>query len=76
MSPSNSCDRSLSASSLRSRSGSPSVCSMIIVYERLATCSITAPLSSEKYGTASSGTARAIMPVRPRRRFRAVRFGR
>ena len=54
----------------------PSVWSMSTVQPRARRRARRGRASSAKYGTSSSGTARAMMPVRPRRRLRAERFGR
>ena len=59
-----------------SRSRRPSVWSMSTVQPSCSAASMTPSAISAKYGDVRSGTARAITPVRPPRRLRAVRFGR
>ncbi len=54
----------------------PAVWSSSTVSSCRAAASMTAPATSAKYGLPSSGTASVMIPVRPLRRWRAVRLGR
>ncbi len=67
---------SLRPQAIRSSSaGSPPVSSISTVQPRFLAAAMTSAASSAKYGATSSGTASAMMPLRPVRKWRAEALG-